>query len=93
MSAAARGCFKYSLAFAAAPARRHLVGEIFGDDDLLSNSAQDPSKAGLSRRKQHVMAAEEQKQRDKYAEEKEIDIGQLQSLDEPAQQDISKKVS
>lgn len=71
---------------------KDLDGEIFGDDDLSTNAQQQAQNMGMSRRKQHLMAAQEQKTRDKYAEEKEIDVGELQTLDEPAQDDISKQV-
>ena len=39
-----------------------------------------------------MLAEKEQQKRDKYAEENEVDVGVLQTLDEPAQQDISKQV-
>lgn len=47
---------------------------------------------GMSRRKQAQLEATERKQRDKYAEEKETDVGQLQSLEDAEQEGISNKV-
>lgn len=47
---------------------------------------------GLSRRKQAQLEASERKQRDKYAEEKETEVGQLQSLEDAEQESIANKV-
>lgn len=48
--------------------------------------------AGISRRKQAQLQESERKQRDKYAEEKEVDVGQLQSLEDAEQEGIANKV-
>jgi hypothetical protein len=71
-------------------ARSGLDGDIFGEDN--QDATQQPRNMGMSRRKQHLIATHEQKKRDKYAEEKEVDVGELQTLDEPAHDDISKQV-
>ena len=47
---------------------------------------------GMSRRKQHILAEKQQQQRDKYAEDREVDAGDLQTLDEPAQETVSNRV-
>jgi hypothetical protein len=73
-------------------ARSGLDGDVFGDDAVDPNQSQHARIMGVSRRKQHLIATQEQKQREKYAEEKEMDVGELQTLDEPSQDDISKQV-
>lgn len=60
--------------------------------DATASIQASPQQLGLSRRKQAQLEATERRQRDKYAEEKEVDVGQLQSLEDAEQEGITNKV-
>lgn len=61
--------------------------------DATASIQASPQQLGLSRRKQAQLEATERRQRDKYAEEKEVDVGQLQSLEDAEQEGITNKVA
>eukprot|EP00892_Ulva_mutabilis_P008460 jgi/Ulvmu1/5987/UM026_0111.1 len=64
-----------------------------GPDAVTSMPPASPAPLAMSRRKQAQMQESERKHRDKYAEEKEVDVGQLQSLEDAEQEGIANKVA